>query len=1008
MADWHGQAAESSFVMDYTALFTDGIGDLLERLDVEREGDVMDELMDGYDMPALMDMRLKVFRYAKAKLLGDLDGPNDMDVGPAVSRLIPQGDVGDANKIVTQWILVARRGKQRVVKDTMALMAYMAGRNAYFPHDVVRRIRTKAKQKGVNKRLHRELNQPKISFNVLEDEMDANGDAQDDSAADDVSGSSSSSDDGSSVENGDGNSHADEDDEHVDEDDEHVDEDDDHVDEADDGTITEVVPDSTVRDIAPGGAQSDILLESMDISNGIEQLNEGDQVSAPGNPVISVAADPPESPSATLPVAVVPNPPAATPIVTNKTHSVDRPQESPSVKLPVVVVLNPPAATPIVTNTTHSVGISREPEQGVSSVVSSQLTAVSVCSISNPTIPRHSPVSSEPTTSEPSRTVTPIVNSAFTCAQVRTPSVVMATQTEWDLWGSPGNISASSPTICPRSSDVDLRKERDEWRAACTEMLRHEWQEWRSVFESEYRAKDEQNDVKMTMLRKKQIESDNEAKRLRAEVQSLNQKLRECAAKQDSNQVPPFAMHPYQYMAAGYPPTMGFMNGWLPGSATPTTTQGIQDARRVQGPPMAMPPVTVSQGNQGGLDRRGTIPSVARSVNGSDFGRQFIANPVPSSSKQGPDVAGPTARNSCVQTVSTTDRSSESGGRASVGQSRGVAKATDPNVRDVNKQTTMREAARASTSGTSSANGPSNRASTSAARGDPVNVRVESYDSVKPPATGVVGQANLCGPTIVVDDVEASVSWAEEVISDAEMASISDVTAPPAHPERGGSQRAAPVGPGRPAAANAPTKVVVGPGPSAEDIVWSGGGYASSSARVGGESVVHDSTNNTAPGHRAEPETMAMIVTRNGWRPPNEGDSGNATMKRKQPMTNTSNATKVSRRVLEGGRNAPNRDIFVLNLEYTMCRDQDELISLVKEHCRAKGVGVVHVKVFTYEHDLSFANCRVTVKEFDELKVLERGFWPARASARAWLSNLEYRQRQRGGKQAEGENSNAV
>ena len=53
---------------------------------------------------------------------------------------------------------------------------------------------------------------------------------------------------------------------------------------------------------------------------------------------------------------------------------------------------------------------------------------------------------------------------------------------------------------------------------------------------------------------------------------------------------------------------------------------------------------------------------------------------------------------------------------------------------------------------------------------------------------------------------------------------------------------------------------------------------------------------------------------------------------------------------------------------------------------------MVHVKVLTYDYDPSFANCRVTVKEFDKFRVLQKGFWPPRASARAWLSNIEYRQ----------------
>ena len=75
MADSPDRGGSSSRVFDYSTLFDDGIGEILERLDGEDKRDVMDELMDGYDMPALMEIRVKIFRFAKSMLMKSLEGP---------------------------------------------------------------------------------------------------------------------------------------------------------------------------------------------------------------------------------------------------------------------------------------------------------------------------------------------------------------------------------------------------------------------------------------------------------------------------------------------------------------------------------------------------------------------------------------------------------------------------------------------------------------------------------------------------------------------------------------------------------------------------------------------------------------------------------------------------------------------------------------------------------------------------------------------------------------------
>ena len=56
MAEGIDRGGVSSRVIDYSTLFDDGIGEILERLDGEDKSAIMDELIDEYDMPALMDM----------------------------------------------------------------------------------------------------------------------------------------------------------------------------------------------------------------------------------------------------------------------------------------------------------------------------------------------------------------------------------------------------------------------------------------------------------------------------------------------------------------------------------------------------------------------------------------------------------------------------------------------------------------------------------------------------------------------------------------------------------------------------------------------------------------------------------------------------------------------------------------------------------------------------------------------------------------------------------------
>ena len=156
MAEGIDRGGVSSRVIDYSTLFDDGIGEILERLDGEDKSAIMDELLDEYDMPALMDMLVKIFRFAKSKLMKSLEGEGPGDLDAAFASCVPRDRIEDEHKAVAEWALIARRGKQRVVQDSIALLAYMSGEVKFFPHNVIRRS-----VKRKNKRSRRKYNVPK-------------------------------------------------------------------------------------------------------------------------------------------------------------------------------------------------------------------------------------------------------------------------------------------------------------------------------------------------------------------------------------------------------------------------------------------------------------------------------------------------------------------------------------------------------------------------------------------------------------------------------------------------------------------------------------------------------------------------------------------------------------------------------------------------------------------------------------------------------------------------------
>ena len=894
MADDDSQRGVSSCVLDYTALFCDGIGSLLERLDSDKEGDIMDELIDGYDMASLMDMRLKVFRYAKAKLIADLEGPSKMDIGKPMSELLLKSSKRDIHSAVAEWVLVARRGKQRVVKDTIDLMGFMSGRYTFFPHDVLKRRRNRVKKAGVATRLQRDPKQPMLPFSYLEDEMDASDDVGAGSANNNDSGTTSSSDEGESEVGTD-----------EDEVSENVDNDNAAHDKGMDFT----------RNSTPTTAVEENERHELDKSVRAEGTDNED---VPTGPASEGALGSTDSPKRIHDVSQETR--GAEASVSTAELPLDQPQQRTEDKRGPADPANPPVRR----NDTVTCDAQSEAPSG-HSVVSSNKEVDSV---------RSGPKSN---------------------------SIVMATQTEWDLWGSPMNATASPMRIGSRSAHNDLRRE---------------WEEWKAVNEKESLAKLEQTEAKMNILRRQQLDNEAEIKRLNTSVESLSRQLRESNAKVASSQLAQFGMQAYPYPTPLAPP-MGYVGGWMNGCGLPG--QAAMNMQTGDGNASMYPRVPAGHGNpERQLGR--TVPSTGPSSRNDTDGRAYIG-------PQGRQLGGgaqrsfggaqaPAMTESTGSALSDHSGAQRNGGSVSTTEYSSKSDGVVPQMSDGRGATSR------------SSNGPQPSAS------DPNSGNRKEYNNGE---NQDVNRAPNSG-----QPPAASTSWVDDDVSDAEIINVddkvdtsNDIQVLSSAPDTG---------------SRVPTKVVINPGPSAEGNTWSGGRPSGSNVSASAGSSATGQVGNS--GQKNGQEKVRLIVTRNGWKPANSNNNnynnnnnnngGTNDKKRKQ---SGSNDNRDNKRVLTGGRNAPNRDIFVLNLEYSQCTCPDDLVELVKEHCRTKGVGVVHVKVFTYDYDSTFANCRVTVKEFDEFRVLQRGFWPQRASARVWLSNLEYRQKQRADKGAEGENA---
>ena len=108
-----------------------------------------------------------------------------------------------------------------------------------------------------------------------------------------------------------------------------------------------------------------------------------------------------------------------------------------------------------------------------------------------------------------------------------------------------------------------------------------------------------------------------------------------------------------------------------------------------------------------------------------------------------------------------------------------------------------------------------------------------------------------------------------------------------------------------------------------------------------------------------------------------------------KPKPKKKKKTKVDEPIMDllGVKDSPNKEIFVMSLNCSMCKRTDQLEKMVKHHCRQRGVTVLYARAFKTRSDPNKANCKIAVSEADVARVFESDFWPEYVFVRYWYNN---------------------
>ena len=135
------------------------------KLDSQTRAEVVDELVDRLDAETLRDVRLKVFRFAKNKIVDAVTAPRTSEIDPAFDGNVSYGDARKAQQVVDEWTLIARKGLPRIAMDIVDFLNFYGDDNAYFPHKLIKRRKpTRKGKKGAKKPNTRGSKQTLITF----------------------------------------------------------------------------------------------------------------------------------------------------------------------------------------------------------------------------------------------------------------------------------------------------------------------------------------------------------------------------------------------------------------------------------------------------------------------------------------------------------------------------------------------------------------------------------------------------------------------------------------------------------------------------------------------------------------------------------------------------------------------------------------------------------------------------------------------------------------------------
>ena len=878
MAGHAAYECSGSDVSVLIGLFSDDIDGILAKLDTHPRCDVIDELADGLDMSTLMGVREKVFRYAKRKLVSSVEEPGNVDIDPAMGGTAKKYVPGDAQRIVDEWVLIARKGKTRVAMDTVEFMSYLSGAYTYFPIKSTKKRVVKAK-KGRKKKPYKRVDpeQPRISFPAKDKDVQSKGDED--------NGSGSESD---CEEDGD-------------------------ISEADYST-------------ASSGATQDENLDSDDPGSPADTVNAPS--SGSGDPVDVGVENCNDESSTAMRVNLIPvDPGSSIQRAQTATDTMGRSNGGDAMTT---------GSTPIPDANQTSGAVAHE---GAGTIEYDDKTG-------RPTQPN--PTANETTSSAPAaaqsiqsdpRTTADSSKSVSTSVPtlVAPLPVTMATQTGWDLWGSPESNNSFMLTSTVRKSSCE-----------CGPIVK-QLKERLDVLEKRCENNDSQSRTRMNIVRQKLMQSEDDRTKMKATIASLTKQIANNSATMTE-------------MKIQREEGRGFTSGEM--------------LRRPTGPQQQRPSGASNGGSakQTPKQRGGTS---AQSSQGRSTGSDTMSADL-RNLRQIPLFQSPTVRRyggtDVVHAGTTSGPVSKTNGQNTNQSKQGGRQSSYPQP---SKGGAVGNSAMPTTRAQQPKPPPTARYSSNPGGGPGKGPLPARQGSTQPFASGSASRSQNTTRTVSTSAPPtpsrqtreaASDSWADDPLSDADIIAIADESdrnvASGSNPDAASGATESRMSILRDAI-NESVQKGLKPKP--------GGATNAPSARspIPGDKRRSDDPpdqDNIDPGNTSYAEVAA------------DGDWSDWETKRRRRNSPNNRVPD-----LYGVRQIPHKDIFVRHLNYSSCRKPEDLELIVKFHCRRRKVDIIFAKAFVQKNDLKEANCKVSVKESDIDLVLSKDFWPEYATARLWL-----------------------